>query len=204
MAARAGQISLTAQTLGAVLSLIAMIALAISANAGLRFVPNANAASTDSVLVTATVSDVISLADQCSGAYSIDVLLNNYVSDTCEYRFGSTTDSSTTVRIDSSAGAFASGVFSDHSGGCGPLINDTIGIKYTTGSAGVSSSLGCTVSAAGTNADFLPVPDAFTNACAATTAITTNSCTLAIGIKETGDNAAPGTYSATLDLDVIG
>ena len=107
-------------------------------------------ATLDSVLVTATVSNVLSLSDQCSSAYGVDVLLNNYASDTCVYEFGSTTDASTTMRIDSSAGAFLSGAFADHVGGCGPLINDTVRIKYTAGSAGVSSSLGCTVSGAGT------------------------------------------------------
>lgn len=188
---------------GFALAALALAALALVASLGIGLSREAHAA-TDTVAVTATVGSSVSVADACSGAVSIAVVLGGYADGSCAIDFGSTNDSTTTLRIGSSAGAFMSGGFTDHVGACGVLSGDTAGVKVTSVSASVTSSLGCTVSAAGTNADYLAVPDAMSNACAATALGTTNRCTLAVGIKETGADTTAGSYSGTLNIDVIG
>ena len=164
------------------------------------------AATTDTVAVTSTVGSVLSVTDTCSSAVAISVSPNSFQAGTCGFQFGSTNDATTTLRITSSAGPLlAGGVFADHLGGCGALIGDTAGIKVSGAGAGVSGSLGCPVSASATNADFLAVPDSATAACAGTTTgITANTCTLAVGIREVGADATAGSYTGTLNMDVIG
>ncbi len=166
----------------------------------------ADAAPTDSVNVTSTVGSVLSLSDTCSSDVSITVVLSSFQSGTCTFMYGSTNDATTFLRVSSSAGAFLSGgVFSDHLGGCGSLAGDRVGVKVSDVGPGVTAGLGCTVSAAGTDADFLAVPDTATNACNGTTVgVAENTCTLAIGIRESGGDATAGSYDGTLQLDVIG
>jgi hypothetical protein len=161
--------------------------------------------ATDTVTVTSTVGSVVSVADGCSSSIAIFVTLSAYQSGTCTFTFGSTNDPTTTLRISSSPGALMSGgVFADHSGGCGVLAADTTGVKVSTVGAGVSAGLGCTVSAAGTNGDFVAVPDAFTNTCQGTTlGSSANTCTLAVGLRA-GAATPAGSYVGTINVDVIG
>jgi hypothetical protein len=136
----------------------------------------------------------------------VSVTASSFQSGTCAYDFGSTNDATTTMRISSSPGPLlAGGVFADHAGLCTALAGDSAGVKVTNVGAGVASALGCTVSAAGTNADFIGVPDVYTNTCTGTTmGAAANQCTLAVGIRETGGDAPAGTYSGILQFDVIG
>lgn len=191
--------SLLRRALSLTAALVAAVAVAAG---GAGFVAPGAEAATDTVAVTATVGSSLSVSDTCSGAIGISIVLSSYAAGSCAFEFGSTNDATTTLRISSSAGAFLSGGFADAPATCGALANDTVGIKVTSVGSGVTSSL-CTVSAAGTNADLVGIPDAATNACAATTAVTNNTCTLAVGIKETGSDTTAGTYTGTLNLDVL-
>ncbi len=132
------------------------VAAATLLTTGIAAVDMAAGAASDSVATTATVGSVLSVADTCTGAVSFSVTLSTYSSGSCTFQFGATNDATTTLRIDTAAGSLLSGgVFADHSGGCGALTGDTAGVKVSSVGAGVSSSLGCTVSAAASNADFV-------------------------------------------------
>lgn len=167
---------------------------------------SARAAGTDFVAVNTTIDSFVSLSDACASSFDISVVASSFQSDTCAYGFGSTNDATTTLRISSLPGPLLSGgVFADHVGGCAPLTGDTAGIKVSGVGSGVTSQLGCTVSAAGSNADFRSVPDVFTNTCSGTTmGAAANQCTLAVGIRETGGDAPSGAVGGTVLLDVIG
>lgn len=184
--------------------LLALLVSAAATNLGLTFAAPAFGASSDSVTVTSTVPSNLQLTDGCSSAIAITVSLGSYAHGQCVFSFGSTNDSSTTLRIDSSAGAFfGSTVFVDRVGGCGVLGNDEIGFKVAAVSASVSAAHGCAVSAATTNGDYIAVPDAPANVCSASALGTTHTCEVAVGVKETGGDATAGTYSDTLLVDVI-
>lgn len=174
-------------------------------NAGVQWTPAAVAAGTDSIVTTATVGSSLEVADQCGGAFTVTVTVSAFAGNGCAVDFGSSNDATTNLQVGSTAGAFlAGGVFGDHGGSCTALSGDTTGLKVSAVGAGVTAATGCTVSAAGTNADFVGVPDTLTSICSSTIIGTTNSCTLAVGIIETGGDAPAGNYAGTLNLDVIG
>lgn len=182
--------------------------IAVMANIGLDPTPKAVGATTDSVTVTATVGSVLDIADQCSGAMSISVILGTYSDGTCAINFGASNDTSVYLRASSSAGVFLGPAnFADEGTTCANLATvDEVGLKVVSVGAGVTNEWGCALGAAtdNTTTSHKAVPDAFTNVCLSSTAVTTNTCTLGIGVVEVGSDAPAGSYTGTLNLDVLG
>ena len=152
----------------------------------------------------------MSVADQCAvtGTMAVAVALGTHADGTCAINFGSTNDSSVTLQAGSSAGAFlAGGVFADEGAVCANLSTDESGLKVVSVGANVTKAVAwtCALGAAGNNAttSYMGVPDAFTNVCVTSVVGTALTCTLGIGVFETGSNAAPGAYVGTLNLNVI-
>jgi hypothetical protein len=188
--------------------LLLLNAAALLANHGMDPTPRASGASTDSVVVTATVASSLDVQDQCTGAVAITVVMGGYADGTCAINFGASNDPSVNLRVSSSAGAFLSPAnFADEGGACANLATaDKVGLKVVSVGAGVTNQWGCALGAAGNNAttSHKGVPDAFTNVCLSSALGVTNTCTLGIGVFEFGSNATAGAYTGTVNLDVIG
>lgn len=184
-----------------------LLLAAVFAAAGHEPVPAAPAATTDNVTVTATVGSALDVADQCAGAMAITVTMAAYSDGTCAVNFGATNDASVTLRANSSAGAFFSGNFADEGATCANLATvDEAGLKVVSVGAGVTNQWGCALGAAtdNTTTSHKGVPDSATAVCLSSATGVTNTCTLGVGVLEVGSDATAGSYTGTLNLDVIG
>lgn len=186
----------------------ALLAAGLMANIGFDPTPGAVAATTDSVTVTATVGSTLDIADQCSGAMAITVAMGVYSDGSCAVNFGASNDSSVNLRASSSAGAFlAPANFADESTTCANLASaDKVGLKVVSVSAPTTNTWGCALGAAtdNTTSAHKGVPDSFTNVCLSAATGTTNTCTLGVGVFESGSDAPANAYTGTLNLDVVG
>lgn len=197
-----------ARTTWAILPLLLLAAAALLANLG--FSPEQRAvAATDTVNVTATVSSSLSVADQCSGALGITVVLGAHADGTCAVQFGSTNDASVTLRAAAAASPFI-GSFANEGATCANLGSDATpvdeaGLEVTAVGANVTKSWSCATGAASDNTllSYAGLTTTAANVCATTATGTTLSCTLGVGVFEAGSNLAPGSYTGTINLDVI-
>lgn len=187
------------------LLLASLLVAAVLSNAGVHVAQPAKAATTDSVVVTATVPSGLSIADQCAGAMGISVVLGGHAADDCQIQFGATNDSSVNLRASSSAGTFFNAGFADEGATCAALGTvDEAGLKVSAVGTSVTNSWGCTTTATATNGGYKGVPDAFTNVCLTGALGTTLTCDLAVGTWEQGSDLANGSLTGTLNLDVLG
>jgi hypothetical protein len=188
--------------------IVVLLGAALAANGGMDPTPDAVGASTDTVTVTATVGSFLDVQDQCTGAIGITVLPGGHADGGCAINFGSTNDATTFLQVGSPAGAFLSPAnFADQAAACGALGTvDEAGLKFVSAVAPAAKSAGftCTATPLGTNNQYTTIPDGYTNICDSGAMVITNSCTLGIGVWEQGSNAAPGAYTGTLNLQVIG
>ena len=184
---------------------VLLLAAGLLANVGMSPVPNASAA-TDSVTVTASVSSSLSVADGCSGAMSITVAMGAHADATCAINFGSTNDADVTLRAAAAASPFIAS-FANNSDACAALGSvDESGLKVVSvgGTVTRATAWTCALTAAGTNAGYNGLTTTATNVCQTNATLgTSQTCTLGVGVWEQGSNLAPGSYTGTVNLDVI-
>lgn len=175
--------------------------------------PNAGAASTDTVVVTATVGAALSVSDGCSGASAISVSLGTFsYSGACTISYGATNDPTQKLTLEDNDGAAPFlGTIPNTAVDCAALgaASDQAGV-HITGTANNSSIMAawataCTVATtAGTNAKFRPVPAAPVDACTSvTTSVTSHQCSFEWGVSEFGSDLASGTYVGTAKFTVV-
>ena len=192
-----------------VLPLVLCAVALILANSGVPLEPNATAATTDNINVTATVDSTITVSDGCAGALALTVAMGGYTDAECPITFGSSTDSTVTLRAKGSTATFLSGgAFADETTNTTTCVAlsavDEVGLKINAvTSANVTNQLCSANSSLGANTNHRTVPDSFLPICTTATASVAHGCTVGVGVFEAGSNAVNGTYSGTLNLDVI-
>ena len=203
-------------TIWLLLPALLLIVAAVLANAGVRFSPNADAASSGSVTVNASVSSATSVS-VCGASITVPAVLGSagagqHQDQGCLMTFGSSNTASTTLRAYGAAATFFSSTFTDASGttnaACAALsgTSDIAGLKVATLAGGGATTTWCTggVTALGSNGGYRDIPASATNICAGgTIGVSANTCTLGIGVWEYGGNAAPASPTGTLNVDVI-
>ncbi len=184
-----------------------LVTAAVLANAGLDPTPSATGAITDSVLVTATVGSTLDVQDQCTGNIGITVLLGVYSDGTCAINFGASNDSSVTLRARGAATPFlAPANFANEGTTCANLSGvDEAGLKVAAITPPTTNVWCPALGAAGNNTTSAHkgAPAAYANVCQSAALGITNTCTLGIGVFETGAPATAGAYTGTLQLDVL-
>lgn len=185
-----------------------LIVAAILANLGVKPTPSAQAASTDSVTVTATVASAVSITD-CGANLALTVAIGTYSDAGCAITFGATNDTTTTARVYRPAGAtFFSSIFADEGGTCANLGTvDEAGWKTASVSQGSNASSCATLEPLNENdsAAHKGLTTTATNACASSTNDLANACVVAIGVWEAAPNASGGaSATGTLNFDVVG
>lgn len=156
-------------------------------------------AATSTVVVNAAVGSVTSLS-VCGATLAIPVASGGFQGATCVVNFGASNNAALPLLVednDNAAPFLAGGVFADDAGGCTALTGDTIGYKVDTVGLTAASNHPCATSAAATDTDYTTIPSTSTTVCT-TTALVNQNCPVDLGIRETGANAAAGTYSGTL------
>jgi hypothetical protein len=189
----------------ALLPLLLLGMLVLLTNAGVSATPSAKAA-TDSVAVTATVGSLLAVADQCSGAYAITVLMGGYEDGTpCAVQFGSSNNANVSLRAAASTNPFLSPAnFANEGATCAALGTvDEVGLKITAVGASVSNTWGCATTADNTNAGHKGLTTTDQPICNTGALGTTLTCSFAIGVFEAGSNATSGAYTGTVNLSVV-
>lgn len=187
------------------IALVVLVAAAVLANLGMSPTPRANAAATDSVLVTATIPSNLTVVD-CGANMAIAVVLGGYDDASCAVTFGSSNDSSVTLLAAGSTATLFSSVFANEGGTCADLGGvDEAGLKIISVGANVSNQWGCTAGGVGTNNTLAHKGLTTTpaNICQTSLVGTTHTCTFGIGVFEFGSDAAPSAPTATVNLSMI-
>lgn len=185
---------------------VLLLAAAVLANLGIATEQKAVAA-TDSVTVTATVASSLAVADQCAtaGALGISVTLGAHSAGSCAIQFGSTNDSSVTLRGAASTTPFITS-FANEGAICANLSAvDEAGLKIVSVGASVTKAWPCATGAVADNTltSYAGLTTTAANLCTTGALGTTLECTVGVGVFEAGSDLAPGSYTGTLNLDVI-
>jgi hypothetical protein len=193
-----------------------LILAAVLANTGVRFAPDASAASSGSVTVNASVTSATSVTT-CGASITVPAVLGSagagqHQDQGCLMSFGSSNSATSTLRAWGGAATFFSSTFTDAAGTtnatCAALsgTSDIAGLKVSTLTGGGATTTWCTggVTAIGVNGGYRDFPASAANICAgATLGTSANSCTLGVGVWEYGGNATPASPTGTLNVDVI-
>jgi hypothetical protein len=168
------------------------------------------ATSTGTVTVNASVGSVIDVDPTCAAdTFAVSVAMNTFASGSCAVNFGSSNNAATALQLrdsDTAAPFLSGGVFANTAVACNTaLAGDTAGFKVSsdTTSATVTNGTCATPTTVATNQDYQAVPTAYTTVCTTTVIGQTSVCNLAVGVFETGGNAAAGTYSGIFALQGI-
>ena len=192
-----------------VLPLVLCAVAILLANSGVPLEPKAAAATTGNVNTTVTVDSTLTISDGCGSALALTVAMGGYTDAQCPITFGSSTDATVSLRAKGSTATFLSGgAFADETTNtttCVALSGaDEVGLKINAvTSANVTNQLCSALSSLGTNSNHRTVPDTFLPICTTATASVAHGCTVGVGVFEFGSNAVNGTYSGTLNLDVL-
>jgi hypothetical protein len=191
--------------------LIIVAMAVVYANIGGVIAGSAGAASsTGTATVNASVGSVIDVDPQCaSDTFAVSIAMTTFASGSCAVNFGSSNNASTALQLrdsDTAAPFLSGGVFANTAIACNTaLAGDTVGYKVSSDvtSATVTNGTCATPTPVATNQDYQAVPTAYSTVCTSTVVGQTSVCNLAVGVNESGGDAAAGTYSGIFALQGI-
>lgn len=209
--ARSPKVSRTALLVA--LPLLFLLLVGLLEASGTAFSPNAGAATTSNVVVTATSGANISVTNGCSNAASLTVSLGTIAySSSCAVTYGATNDATQKLTLEDNDGAAPfQGTIPNTTSDCAALTgasdNAGVHIVATANNSAVSASwaTSCTATAtAGTNLKFRSTPATAVDACTSSvTSATNHSCTFEWGVMESGSDLASGSYAGTAKFTVV-
>lgn len=193
---------------------VALLAAGTLVAAGWSPFGSAQAATTDNVVVTATVAAAMAVTDGCAGVAGITVAMGTIAySGACTISYGATNDATQKLTIQDSNAAPFQGTIPNTAVDCAALSagSDQAGVHITATANNSSIMAGwataCTVAAGvGTNTKFRPVPASGSpaDACTSvTTSVTSHQCSFEWGVIESGSDLAPGSYAGTAVFTVV-